>query len=180
MTTKKKEPMPFGKLMMLFGGGFVGLMVLTALIIMMMGKKPAPKQMPAQQPQAPITFNEPQSQVGSGELNEYKRQTNESLINIDSAIQQLQAQQQQLAEQQKAIVEAIKTAQTQTQAQPQKVEIIKQNDPARVSVSRPKLAQPAAKYQGYEVVSTVGDIVWVNVGDNTVPVKIGEPVPGAK
>lgn len=181
--------MSFGKLMAIFGGSLVVVIILAVVIIKATsGPKPGSTVVTQRhqtqfQPQQPDILAE-----------QLRREQEASAAAREMSAQQAQAMQQALQQQNQAVMQRLdgiaiglnaldqRVAAIENSRRPTGVEVIKPERKPRTSPVKQleKGATPLPANSGYKVQATVGKRAWIAAGEHEDSVSVGETLPPVK
>lgn len=183
------KDMPFGKLMAIFGGSFVVIIILTVAII---------KATSGQKPNSTVVTQRYQTQYQPQQpdiLAEQLRHEQESSAAArEMFAQQVQAMQQAMQQQNQAVMQRLdgfavglnaldkRVAAIENSRRHTSVQVIKPEREPRTSQVK-QLENGAAPLQansGYKVQATVGKRAWIAAGEHEDSVSVGEILPPVK
>lgn len=178
----------FGKLLGVFAGSFVALIIL-AVVVMKMSASPATKAKRMAQAQAQAV-QQPRMDVLSIELAKSKEQAQAALLAQQNSDKQLKIVRQESERNTQLLLSQIKQLDSTLaglnqrmdyfEASRQRVEIVKPPRKAPVQNAAQGLAHNARSIPqstGYKVQAVVGHRAWVKSGDREDSVKAGETLP---
>ena len=181
--------MSFGKLMAIFGGSLVVVIILAVVIIKATsGPKPGSKVVTKRnqtefQPQQPVIL-----------ADQLRREQEASAAAREMSAQQAQAMQQALQQQNQAVMQRLdgiaiglnaldqRVAAIENSRRPTGVQVIKPERKPRTSPVKQleKGATPLPANSGYKVQATVGKRAWIAAGEHEDSVSVGETLPPVK
>lgn len=181
--------MSFGKLMAIFGGSLVVVIILAVVIIKATsGPKPGSKVVAQRhqtefQPQQPVIL-----------ADQLRREQEASAAAREMSAQQAQAMQQALQQQNQAVMQRLdgiaiglnaldqRVAAIENSRRPTGVQVIKPERKPRTSPVKQldKGATPLPANSGYKVQATVGKRAWIAAGEHEDSVSVGETLPPVK
>lgn len=181
--------MSFGKLMAIFGGSLVVVIILAVVII---------KATSGPKPGSTVVTQRHQTQFQSQQpdilAEQLRREQEASAAAREMSAQQAQAMQQALQQQNQAVMQRLdgiaiglnaldqRVAAIENSRRPTGVEVIKPERKPRTSPVKQleKGATPLPANSGYKVQATVGKRAWIAAGEHEDSVSVGETLPPVK